>query len=83
MIKQRNIWNILNLQNHYIKTIKQFERLVIDKIEKDKKLAIQIFIICLLINDKGIVERILNVLLEKYKECIVKGHQLYKDPCDW
>lgn len=70
-IKPRKIEDIPLVQNRYIQSIKDFERLVIQAIEKkDKKLAIKALLVHPLINDEDIAENIVEEILEEYKQYI-------------
>ena len=71
VIKPRSVANIPSVQNHYIQTIKDFERLVIESIEKkDRQLAVKALLVHPLINDEDIAEKIVDELIDEYAEYI-------------
>jgi len=71
IVSPRQISDIPELQMHFIKTIKRFERLTVEAInEKNRLKAVEALMIHPLINSYNIAAQIVDELLELYKDHI-------------
>src|SRR5690606_7858882 len=71
--RPRKIENIPELQMHFIRTIKRFERLTVEAIrEKSRKKAIEALMIYPLVNSYPIAAQLVDELLDVYE--VYVGH---------